>query len=502
MKERIMKLCNIRNVMIFLIVVYLLSLIPLCMISKYNYPSADDYTNGTSTYHLWNETHSIPGILVDATGRTVDEYGGWRGCYTSSYLSALPPCIFGQEWTFLTPIITLILITLSVLFFMDQLVGNALKADRKIGVCLSMIILFSCVQCLPSVARCELVYWYSGACNYAYIHAFALIYFGLLIAVANHQGKRRIIDIVLACIMAFIAAGGNQMSSLNGAIVVLTTIGMITWQKEWKKYKLLLIPLVFYLASFVLSMAAPGDWVRMQYTTSMNPVKAVLVSLYYTFSRAVNEWTTWSVILLELMTIPFFWKLAKSIKFKVRYPILVIAFGYGVVSAMMTPPLFAVSSIEAGRIQGLVYWMYILVLTLCVGYAVAWGYQKLYGVTGDNEVLNKNELSNNSCVFLLACIVFFAWGAGLTLLPDDHYFTMTSAITDMRNGKAQGFAEEMQERVELYENSETGIVEVYELENQPELLFFSDIKPDSSDWENNAVAKYFDLKEVIWKPRK
>lgn len=212
---------------------------------------------------------------------------------------------------------------------MDQLIGNALKGDRRIGVCLSMIILFTCVQCLPSAARCELVYWYSGACNYAYIHAFALIYFGLFIAVANRQGKRRIVDIVRACIMAFVAAGGNQMSSLNGSIVVLTTIGMITRQKKWKQYKLLLIPLVFYLASFVLSMAAPGDWVRMQYTTSMNPVKAVLVSLYYTFSRAVNEWTTWSVILLELMTIPFFWKLAKSIQFKVRYPILVIAFGYG-----------------------------------------------------------------------------------------------------------------------------------------------------------------------------
>ena len=97
MKERIMKFCNIRNVMIFLIVVYLLSLIPLCMISKYNYPSADDYTNGSSSYHLWNEIHSIPRILVDATGRTVDEYGGWRGCYTSSYLSALPPCIFGDR---------------------------------------------------------------------------------------------------------------------------------------------------------------------------------------------------------------------------------------------------------------------------------------------------------------------------------------------------------------------------------------------------------------------
>ena len=154
MKERIMKLCNIRNVMIFLIVVYLLSLIPLCMISKYNYPSADDYTNGASTYHLWNETHSIPGILVDATGRTVDEYGGWRGCYTSSYLSALPPCIFGQEWTFLTPIITLILITLSVLFFMDQLIGNALKGDRRIGVCLIFSLAYNAFLQLQDVSLC------------------------------------------------------------------------------------------------------------------------------------------------------------------------------------------------------------------------------------------------------------------------------------------------------------------------------------------------------------
>mgnify|MGYP004658522811 FL=1 len=501
MKERIIKICNIRNIMILFIVVYLASLIPLMAISKYNYPSADDYTNGASTYHLWNETHSLPKILVDATGRTVDEYGGWRGCYTSSYLSALPPCIFGQEWTFLTPVIALILLTFAVLFFMDQLVGKALKADRKIGVCISMLILFTCVQCLPSVARCELLYWYSGACNYAYIHAFALIYYGLLIAVAYDQGRKKIVDIVLACIMAFIAAGGNQMSSLNGAIVVVTVIFMITWKKKWKQQKLMLIPLIFYLASFALSMAAPGDWVRMQLTTSMSPVKAVLVSLYYTFSRAVNEWTTWSVILLELMAIPFFWKLAGSIRFKVRYPLLVIAFGYGVVSAMMTPPLFAVSSIEAGRIQGLVYWMYILVLTLCVGYTVVWGYQKLHGVTGEEDLSVPKEFSFDSSCYLLACIGFFVWGACLTLLPDDHYFMMTSAITDLRNGKAQGFAQEMQERIEIYENSETGIVEVNELENQPELLFFSDIKPDSSDWENNAVAKYFDLKEVIWKPR-
>lgn len=499
--ERITKLITVKRVMIFLIIVYLLSLIPLCMISKYNYPSADDYTNGASTYHLWNETHSVPQILIDATGRTVDEYGGWRGCYTSSYLSALPPCIFGQEWTFLTPLISLLLLSLSVVFLVDQIVGRMLKADRRIGICISMVILFISVQSLPSVARCEFLYWYSGACNYAYIHAFALIFYGLLIAVATHQGKRRKVDIVLACVMAFVTAGGNQMSSLNGTIVVLSVIALIIWCKKWKEYKVLLIPLLCYLASFVLSMAAPGDWVRMQYTTSMGPVKAVLVSLYYTFNYAVDEWTTWPVMLLEVMLVPFFWMLAKNITIRFRYPVLVIAFGYGMVSAMMTPPLFAVSNIEAGRIQGLVYWMYILVLTLCVGYAVIWGYQKLHGVRKKDEICIPSEeaFSFHGSCWILSCMAVFAFAAGLTIMPTPYYFTMTSAVTDLVNGNAQGFALEMQERVELYESSDTGVVEVYELEHQPELLFFSDLKPDSSDWENKAVAKYFDLEEVIWR---
>ena len=68
----------------------------------------------------------------------------------------------------------------------------------------------------------------------------------------------------------------------------------------------------------------------------------------------------------------------------------------------------------------------------------------------------------------------------------------------MRNGTAQGFAEEMQQRLDLYLESKDKVVEVHELENQPELLFFSDLKPDSTDWENMAVAKYYKLKEVIW----
>ena len=499
MQERIRKIFNVKYIAIFLIMIYLISLIPLCIISKYNFPSADDYSNGAQAFHLWEETHSLVGILTDGMRRAANEYLTWRGCYTSSYLSALPPCIFGQQWTFLTPIIALLLLSFGVIYLVDCIAVKILNANRYSALCISILMLIASVQCLPSEARCEFLYWYSGACNYAYIHAFALFFYGLLIAVANDKGKKQLADIVLCCIMAFLVAGGNQMSALNGAIVVLTMVVIITWKKQWRKWKVLGIPVAVYLISFIISIVSPGNFVRMGEGASMGAVKAILISLFYTFSEAVNQWTTWSVLLLEFMMIPFFWIIAKKVTFKLRYPIIVVAFGYGVVSALMTPPLFAVSNIEAGRIRGLVYWMYILVLTLCIGYCVIWLYQKLNGLAERVKLQSgENVLSWNWSCFLMSCVLFFLLASGLTLIPDSDYFTSSSAVTDLRNGKAQGFADEMQQRLDLYLESKDKVVEVYELENQPELLFFSDLKPDSSNWENMAVAKYYDLKEVIW----
>ncbi len=499
MQERIRKIFNIKYMAIFLIVIYLISLIPLCAISKYNYPSADDYSNGAQAFHLWEETHSLGSVLVDGIRRAANEYLTWRGCYTSSFLSAMPPCIFGQQWTFLTPIIALLLLSFGVIYLVDCIAVKMLNVNRNSALCVSMLMLIASVQGLPSEARCEFLYWYSGACNYAYIHAFALFFYGLLIATAKNKGKKQVVDLILCCIMAFLVAGGNQMSALNGAIIVLTIAAIITWNRQWKKWKILCIPIAVYLISFVVSIVSPGNFVRMGEGASMGAVKAILVSLFYTFSEAVNKWTTWSVLLLEFMMIPFFWAIAKKVTCKLRYPIIVVAFGYGVVSAMMTPPLFAVSNIEAGRIRGLVYWMYILVLTLCIGYCVIWFYQKLYGI--EEKAQNQQAelvLSWSWSCYLLSCALFFVLATGLTLIPDSDYFTSSSAVTDMRNGTAQGFAEEMQQRLDLYLESKDKVVEVHELENQPELLFFSDLKPDSTDWENMAVAKYYKLKEVIW----
>lgn len=489
----ILKLITPKVLAFFLSIVYILSLIPIIMIAGYNYPSADDYTNGYSGYLAFNETHSITAVLLEAFRRAVNEYQVWRGCFTSSFLSALPPSIFGEQWCFVTTVIMLLLLSGAVIYLFYCILVKVFGADKYVSHCISMLVLFMAVQCMRSGERTEFLFWFSGAINYAFIHGLEMFFAGVLISLACEKEKKSVLKLIMASVLAFLVGGGNQMSALNALILLVTTALFLTKQKKWKEYKRLLIPMGVYLISMIISVAAPGNWVRAQASDMMNPIKAIFVSFYYCLDLALSDWTSWPVIVMMTMTVPLFWHAAGKTKFKFPYPLLVVGYGYCIVSAMMTPSLFAVGNIEAGRIQALTYWMYILLLALSVGYVTGWC-RKKYGTGSD-------EFSYGMRWCLLGCLVFLGFGSMLTIIPEPYYYTTTSAITDLVNGKARGFAQEMEDRIEVYKASQGGQVVVEELYNQPELLFFSDVKTDSEDWENQGVAKYYGLASVLMQKR-
>lgn len=477
----------------FLTVIYIISLIPIIMISGYNYPSADDYTNGYRGYLTWNETHSIGAVLGEAFRRAANEYMEWRGCFTSSFLSALPPSIFGERWCFVTTLIMLILLSTATMYLFYCIIVKVFKSDKYTSRCISMLVLLMAVQCMGTGLRTEFLFWFSGAINYAFIHGLEMFFCGILISIACDKEKKHVWKLIVASILGFLIAGGNQMSSLNALIVIVTVALIITKQKKWKEYHRLLIPLGVYVISIILSFAAPGNWVRARASDMMSPIKAIFVSFYYCLDLALSEWTTWPVIVMVIMMIPFFWSIAEKVEFRFPCPLIVLGFGYCIASAMMTPPLFAVGNIEAGRIQALTYWMYILLLTLSVGYMTGWCQKKC----GKSYVGFSDEM--RWC--LTGCILFLGFGSVITIIPEPYYYTTTSAITDLANGKAKGFAQEMEDRIEIYKSNQGGSVVVDELANQPELLFFSDVKTDSQDWENLGIARYYGMDSIALQKR-
>lgn len=471
--------------------VYVLSLIPLLWIGKYNYPSADDFTNGSACHHAFVNGEGVLGILGAAWERMVYEWYEWRGCFTASFLSAVMPGSFGEKWYVLTVWIMVIMLTFSVAYLLHMILVRGFRIKKDYVLIITAALLFITVQCVPG--KVEAFYWYSGAVNYTFLHGLSLIYFGLLLHAGYSSGRKRGILLALASIVGFLTGGGNQMTPLNTVIVLAGAMVFLGWKKKLKIYRAWWIPMTTFLVGFVINLISPGNQVRAAAASGMNPVKAILVSFYYCLELVLGEWTTWPVILLVILLVIVFWKTTANVSFQFELPGVAVLLGFCIVSAMFTPALYAMGNVQAPRIQALTFMMYLLVLVLCVGYVTGWARKKWdHNIRMESE---KERFSVCEMWCLIGTVCFFVFAALITMIPDPHYFAFSSAIEDIRNGNASVYAEVMEERIESYRSGEKN-VEVRSLPVQPELLYFSDIAPFEEEWENQGVCRFYDLESV------
>lgn len=491
-----------KAVAVFLSVCYGLSLVPLLWIAWYNYPSADDYSIGSNCHQVWVATHNVFVVLWQGIVRSVEDWVNWMGYFTSNFLMAVPPSTFGERWYVLTTWIMLGMLSFSTMYLFHAIFVKALKADGFLSHCVSMLVLAVSVQCMCPAGRVEAFYWYSGAANYILIHSMSLFFYGLLISSMYDRGKKRVWDLTAASLLGFFTGGGNQMTALNGAVVVFVAAGIILLTKNGKRCRALWLPMGLFFLGFLLNVAAPGNWVRAESASGMNPVKAVLVSFYECLDRAMNQWTTWPVIVIVIAMIPLFWHMAGGISFRFPCPLLAVGAGYCLTAAMATPPLFALGNMEAGRLQALMFLMYILTLSLSVGYVTGWARKCLERKLLTSGGRGDEKLSSESCWCLLGCLVFLSVGSLLTIIPEPHFYTFSSAMTDLRDGSAREYGETLRGRAQLYGSGREGLLEVEPLPSQPTLLYFSDIKEDPEDWENRGLCRFYGLDEVAVKRTK
>lgn len=473
-----------KRMSLILTATYILGLIPLMLISVYNYPSADDYTNANETHYVWMHTKSILAVFAEAFRRMCEEWLTWRGSFLASFLSALSPNLWGERMYMITPWIAIGALSIGTGYLLHTIFEKVLKADKYVSRSAIMLILFMTVQCM--VGGAEAFYWYSGAINYIFTHGISLLFYGLLITLALKEGKKKKYRLIVACVLGFLLGGGNQMTMLNIAIVMLVIIIL----RGYRNNQHLIAPIVCFFIGLMLNVSAPGNYVRATGANGMNPVKSILVSFYYCLDYCLNEWTDWPVIILLIAMAPLFWKITAKTDFEFRYPLVVVLFGYCMVSAMMTPPLFAVGNVEAGRLKAITFAMYILVLVLGEGYVIGWIQKKQRPTEERPDLFSLNEI-----YCLLGCLIFFTLASVLTVVPNPHFFTASSAITDLIDGSAQEYGEEQKLRIALYNSGKKDVV-VKPLTVQPHLLFFSDIKSDEQAWENKGICRYYEIDSI------
>lgn len=501
------KSCDLRRLSYLLIVIYALSLIPVLIIGKYDYPSADDFSMGLGTRLVYEATGSLLAVAGKILSETVRYYRTWIGYFTSCLFTTVSPATFGEAWYALTPAVILLALHVGVAVFFYALMEKALGMNRYVRRCMTVLALFLMVQRMPEGSlRVEAFYWYSGAGNYTLTFSAGLLYLAFyVLSVCGVRSKNRSLFLVLACIMGFLAGGGNYLSALSFAVVsvlfAVYLVKMKTRQGENSRMGRLcvigsLLPAAFYLCGFAVSCLSPGNRIRGGEAEGYGALKSILLSLYYTLSYPLNQWMNWAVLLILALAGVIFWMgfaekagsgvQAVQLGFTAPFPAAVLA--YGIVSCVVTPALYAQGNMDAGRIQS-TFWLHaVLVLLLLEWYLVGGLYRRF---SKEQNASAASCLWNGAGGFVRAILLFFIVFSLLAVKGNPDFYTGTSAVSELLDGSAAQYGRENEERLRILKNSREQDAVLPRYTVQPNLLYFEDVSEDPDDWINQKMSEYY-----------
>lgn len=522
--------CDIRRLSYLLIVIYALSLIPVLVIGKYDYPSADDFSMGLGTRLVYEATGSLFAVAGKILSETARYYRTWIGYFTSCLFTTVSPATFGEAWYALTPAVILLALHIGVAVFFYALMEKALGMNRYVRRCMTVLALFLMVQRMPEGSlRVEAFYWYSGAGNYTLTFSAGLLYLAFyVLSVCGVRRKNRSLFLVLACIMGFLAGGGNYLSALSFAVVsvlfAIYLVKMKTRQGENSRMGMpgksglsdrsgggcrigRLLPAAFYLCGFAVSCLSPGNRIRGGEAEGYGALKSILLSLYYTLSYPLNQWMNWAVLLILALAGVIFWMgfaesggsganaQAVQLRFAAPFPAAVLA--YGIVSCVVTPALYAQGNMDAGRIQS-TFWLHaVLVLLLLEWYLVGGLYrrfskeQNVSAASGLQNASAASCLRNGAGGFVRAILLFFVVFSLLAVKGNPDFYTGTSAVSELLDGSAAQYGRENEERLRILKNPGEQDVVLPRYSVQPNLLYFEDVSEDPGDWINQKMSEYY-----------
>lgn len=493
------KICNLLNekrISYGMIIFFFLSLLPIIILGFYNYPCADDFSASDTAYLAWKNTGSIFSVIKAAWENVVFNYLEWSGVFMSVFWTSLQPGIFGEHLYGITTLIAVVLFVIGGFYLGYVIFEKYLKADKYLTRCIVVLYLFTSIQCMPDGN--EGLYWHAGVVNYTWAFAFLLLLSGLVLSIYKEENDRKkIVKVILACILGVFVGGGNYLTALQGSLwlMLISAIGCLLMKYKQKvpfitackKSVGIFLPTISIIAAFVVSVLAPGNAVRMSVSSGMNPVKAVLVSFHYFLNDPIEEWLTWPVVFLLAIAIPFMWHMAGKTEFSFAYPGIVALLGFCMTSAAFTPNLYAQGDVGGGRLADTIYFIWIFWIYAVVCYVVGWVRKNLM----KDSVSNYETLSVRSKIYILGLTCLWLGFSALTIMIDEGTYIGTLAGDALLSGQASQYKAENKARLELLHDDSIQDVVLQGFSNPPQLLIFQDIAYDENEWLNQVMAQYY-----------
>ena len=480
------------------VLLLVISICPLLYIGRYNVMSADDFSMCKEMHRVVTEGGEIGSIFSYALTYVAKSYQTWIGCYAVSFLDVFNPCVFGEQFTWITPVIMVGSILAALYVTIRCTISYFFGKDAHRKECLEIwaLLSFLTIQTMPSPS--EAFFWYAGAIAYTTLHYLLFVFTALQI----WSGKltktgHKAVYAAGASLLALIVGGSQYTTGLLAVIETVFSFVVVNRKIKWQQ----IIPGGVLMIGFGISMCSPGNSMRQSGTTGMAPVKAILLSFVQALHYA-KEWVTPLFLLVVLFLLPVMGKVIRESKKKYRYayPLIVWFFSFCLFAAGFAPSLYGVGNVNAGRIQNQLQGLFYFLLFIDIFYGMGWLYNKcerkekqiyqdMCDIVG---ILAKYKTGLQAACFVCLLLVF----AGTA---DKNTFSSISALRSLTNGEAKTYYAEAQERLADYKNPNVTVVEVEPFSVKPHVLYFTDIVEEGEPnyWINENIAAYYGKEKVI-----
>ena len=139
--------------------------------------------------------------------------------------------------------------------------------------------------------------------------------------------------------------------------------------------KYLALPGGAMLVAFCINVVAPGNWIRQGKSgeiVSYGVIGSILKSFVLCIQDIAGDWTGIFWVFLILMALPVLWTIASKTEFEFPLPGVITLAGYCFLSAMYAPQLFALGQWGTGRIENIMYDMFLILTVVLEFYWIGW----------------------------------------------------------------------------------------------------------------------------------
>lgn len=470
-----------KGVLCFCMIFLFLGIAGLLWAGMYDAPSSDDYEYALQTRAAWDATHSVVEVIRAAALTSGHYWHTWQGLYSSAFIQALMPDIFGAGAYAVTAFLTIGFLMAGNTVLMETLAAKVLGVNRVEQGILVTLCNLAVLQWMPSAV--EGLYWYNGAMNYTFYYALTQIAVSIMIRYTLWNSARKDAAALtgLAALGIWIE-GGNHVT----AVLLLTLfLGFMVLGICLKKRKLyyLAIPFLASLAGFFFNILSPGTKIRQaQFPGHPGIFLAIKASIGQTLSD-LNDWMNFGYLLLLLAAVPILMtsaaRFCEKTKWRFPCPLLVVIASAGCLCLMRSLPYYAMGGPGMGRLTNIIYFAFVPLSMLDVFYLLGWLYAKdLINAGGGHMVTESIWL----CTLLLLLVSFAA---------DNEENNFYRAYSELHSGELRQYAVETEERrkVLLDQQISDAVLRPYSV--TPSLLYLQDIAGNG-----RAMAQYYEKQSV------